>query len=89
MPSIDPTIMIHEIKTYPDSKLVRQHLHPIHPRKTMAIKVKIENLLKADFLYPVPLTKWVSNTVTVNKKQGTIRVCNNYRDKNQACPKDN
>ena len=31
----------------------------------------------------------VSNVVPVNKKQGTIRVCINFRDLNKSCPKDN
>ena len=33
--------------------------------------------------------KWVSNFVPVNKKQGTIRVCINFKYLNKACPKDN
>jgi hypothetical protein len=37
----------------------------------------------------VALTDWVSNLVPVNKKQGTIHVCVDYRDINKACPKDN
>jgi hypothetical protein len=89
MPGIDPEIVIHEIKTYPDTKLVRQRLRPVHPRKATAIKLEVEKLLKADFIYPVALTDWVSNLVSIYKKQGTIRVCVDYRDINKACPKDN
>jgi hypothetical protein len=37
----------------------------------------------------VALTDWVSNLVSVTKKQGTIHVCVYYRDINRACPKDN
>jgi hypothetical protein len=37
----------------------------------------------------VALTDWVSNLVPINKKQGMICVCIDYRDINQACPKDN
>jgi hypothetical protein len=40
-------------------------------------------------MYPVALTDWVSNLVQVNKKQGTIRVCVDYRNINKACSKDN
>ena len=89
MPGIDPSIVIHEIQTYPHTKPVRQKLRPIHPRKAAAIKAEVEKLLKAGFIYPVPLTEWVSNIVPVNKKQGTIRVCIDYRDINRASPKDN
>ena len=33
--------------------------------------------------------EWVSNPVSVDKKQGVIRICTNFRDLNRACPKDN
>jgi hypothetical protein len=36
----------------------------------------------------VALTDWLSNLVLVNKKQGTIHVCIDYRDINKACSKD-
>ena len=55
----------------------------------MAIKEEVDKLLQDGFIYPVPLTKWVSNPVPIIKKQGTIRVCFDYRDLNKACPKDN
>jgi hypothetical protein len=89
MPGIDPSIVVHEIKTYLDAKLVRQKLHPVHPKKIAAIKAEVEKLLKSGFIYLVPLTEWVSNLVSVAKKQGTIRVCVDYRDLNKSCPKDN
>jgi hypothetical protein len=89
MPDIDPKIVEHEITTYPDAKLVRQKLHPVNPKKATTIKVEVEKLLKAGFIYPIHLTKWVSNPVPVNKKHRTIRVCTDFRDLNKACPKDN
>ena len=79
IPGIDPQIVEHEIKTYPNAKPVRQCLRVVNPRKAPAIKAEIEKLLKADFIYLVPLTEWVSNPVPVDKKQGA----------NRACPKDN
>eukprot|EP00253_Pinus_taeda_P020385 PITA_20385 len=89
MPGIDSSIVEHEIKMYPDVKPVRQWLQQVHPKKATAIKAEVEKLLHAGFIYSVPLTDWVSNIVLVMKKQGTIRVCVNYRDVNKACPKDN
>jgi hypothetical protein len=89
MPRIDPSIVVHEIKTYPDAKLVQQKLRPVHPKKIAAIKEEVEKLLKSGFIYPIPLIEWVSNLVPVAKKQGTIRVYVDYRDLNKACPKDN
>jgi hypothetical protein len=68
MSGIDPDIIAHEIKTYPGAKTVRQRLRPIHPHKAAAIKLEVEKLLKAGFIYPVALIDWVSNLVPVNKK---------------------
>ena len=68
MPGIDPHIVEHEIKTDPNAKSVRQLLRVVNPRKALAIKAEIEKLLKAGFIYPVPLTKWVSNLVSMDKK---------------------
>eukprot|EP00253_Pinus_taeda_P024659 PITA_24659 len=89
MPGINPSIVVHEIKTYPDAKPVWQRLRQIHTRKAAAIKAEVEKLLKAGFIYPIPLTDWVSNIVPINKKQGTIQICIYYRDINRAYPKDN
>jgi len=61
----------------------------MHLWKIVVIKVEVKKLLKVGFIYPIPLTDWVSNIVPVNKKQGTIRVCIDYKDTNKACLKDN
>ena len=55
----------------------------------MAVKAEVEKLLKAGFIYPIALTEWVSNPVPIDKKQGTIRVYIDFRDMNNAYPKDN
>lgn len=68
MPDIDPSIVVHEIPTYPGAKLVHQRLCHVHPRKVAAIKAEVEKILKASFIYPIPLTDWVSNIVPVDKK---------------------
>ena len=68
MPGIDPHIVLHDIKTYPNAKPVRQRLHAVNPRKAPAIKAEIEKMLKVGFIYPVPLTEWVSNPALVDKK---------------------
>jgi hypothetical protein len=89
MPGIDPNIVEHEIKTYLNAKHVRQHLRVVNPRKAPAIKEEVEKLLNVGFIYLVPLTEWVSNPIPIDKKQGIIHVCMDFRDLNKACPKDN
>ena len=68
MLGIDPSVVVHEIPTYPGAKPVRQRLRPVHPRKAATIKAEVEKLLKAGFIYPIPLTEWVSNIIPVDKK---------------------
>jgi hypothetical protein len=89
MPGIEPHIVEHEIRTYMDAKLVQQHLRVVNPQKAPTIKAEVEKLLDAGFIYLVPLTKWVSNPIPLDKKQGTILVCMDFSDLNKACPKDN
>ena len=71
------------------AKPVRKKLRQVHPWKAATIKAEIEKLLKAGFIYPVPLMEWVSSIVPVNKKKGTIRVYIDFRDLNKSYPKDN
>eukprot|EP00253_Pinus_taeda_P034586 PITA_34586 len=82
----DPTLM-GTFALIPPNNLAE--VAKVHPKKATAIKAEVEKLLHAGFIYLVPLTDWVSNIVPVMKNQGTIRVCVDYRDVNQACPKDN
>ena len=89
MPGIDHRIVEHDIKTYPNAKPVRQRLHTVNPRKAPTIKAEIEKLLKSGFIYPVTLMDWVSKFIPVDKKQGTIWVCTDFKDLTRACPKDN
>ena len=68
IPGIDLSIVVHEIKTYPTAKHVRQKLCQVHPRKPAIIKAEVEKLLKVGFIYLVPLIEWVSNIFPTNKK---------------------
>jgi hypothetical protein len=44
----------------------------VHPRKNTEIKEEVEKWLKDGFIYFVPLTEWVSNTISVMKKKGQL-----------------
>lgn len=89
IPGIDSSIMVHEIKNYLGAKHVHQKLQHVYSRKTTTIKEEVEELSKVGFIYPMPLTKWVSNIVLLMKKQGTICICVYYWDLNRAYPKEN
>jgi hypothetical protein len=88
MPGLNPSIVEHHIDTWPDITPVRQKQRPLHPSKVVAIKAKIDILRTVGFIYPIAYTSWVSNPVPVDKKQGSIRVCTDFHNLNNACPKD-
>ena len=88
MPGIYPSIVEHEIRTYPNAKPVRKKLRPVNLRKAAAVKDEVEKLLKASFIYPISLTEWVCNFVLVDKKQGMICIYTDSHDLNKSCPKD-
>jgi hypothetical protein len=53
MSGIDPSIVVHEIKTYPGAKPVRQRLRPVHPRKAdQPSNSKLRNFLKPVLFIP-------------------------------------
>jgi hypothetical protein len=49
----------------------------------------VEKLLNVGCIYPIPLTKWVSNLVLIDKKKEISHVCMDFRDLNKSFPKDN
>lgn len=51
---IDPSILQHEINIYKNAKHVCRKIWPVNPRKVVAIEAKVEKLLNAVFIYPVP-----------------------------------
>ena len=64
-------------------------MRAVNPTKSPTIKAEIEKKLKAGFIYPIPLTEWVSNPISVDKKQGVVHICTDFHDLNRTCPKDN
>ena len=55
---------------------------------TLKIKAEIKRLLRNKFIRPARYVKWLDNIVSVIKNNGTLRVCIDFRDLNDATPKD-
>lgn len=52
------------------------------------MKVELQKLLDANFIYPIFDSKWVSLLVVVPKKNGKWRICVDYIELNKATQKD-
>ena len=50
--------------------------------------MEVDNLLAARFIREAKYPEWLANVVVIPKKGGKWRVCVDYTDLNEACPKD-
>ena len=88
MTGIDPALASHKLSVSPLAKPVRQKVRRFHPDRHAIIQAEVSNLMQAGFIREVKYPEWLANVVVVPKKGGKWRVCVDYTDLNDACPKD-
>ncbi|KAM1291749.1 hypothetical protein ACFX13_019139 [Malus domestica] len=88
MPGLDPIIVVHHLAVKPGTRPIKQTQRRYQSELIQQIEVEIDKLIEAGFIREVQYPKWISNIVIVLKKYGQIRVCVDFRDLNDACPKD-
>ena len=88
MIGINLTMASHKLNIILAAKPVRHKVRRFHLNHHQIIKTKVYNLLRAGFIREVKYFEWLANLVVVPKKGGKWRVCVDYTDLNEACPKD-
>lgn len=88
MPGLDPNMVCHALNIQPGAKPIKQPKRGIRPSHEQAVKAEVEKLITSGFIKPIQHPTWLSNIVTLDKKNGGVRVCIDFRDLNNACPKD-
>ena len=88
MSGLDPQVAMHCLNINPDAKPVKQQQRQFHPEIMEAIKSKVKKLVDSAFIREEQHPDWVANIIPVTKKNEKIRVCINFCDLNNACPKD-
>ncbi|KAM1443840.1 hypothetical protein ACFX2I_040069 [Malus domestica] len=88
MPGLDPVIAVHHLAVKPGTRPIKQTQRRYRSELIPQIEVEIDKLIEAGFIREVQYPKWISNIVIVLKKSGQIRVCVDFQDLNDACPKD-
>lgn len=83
-----PKICQHQIILEPNTKPVRQRQYCMTPKYSSMVKDKIDKLLECGFIYPLPYSEWVSPIVVVVKKNGKLRICQDFRKLNTVTKKD-
>ncbi|KAL3679659.1 hypothetical protein R1sor_022615 [Riccia sorocarpa] len=88
MPGIPRHFGEHRIDLIEGAVPVRQRQYRMNPKYSLMVKDEIDKYLKAGIIYPVLSSEWVSPMVVVPKKNGKIRVCQDFRKLNAVTKKD-
>ena len=88
MVGINPMVASHELNVIPTTRPVRQKVRHFHPNRHQVIQTEVDNLLRVGVNKEVKYLEWLANVVVVPKKGGKWRVCVDYIDLNDACPKN-
>ncbi|MCH86304.1 hypothetical protein A2U01_0007158, partial [Trifolium medium] len=88
MPGLSRNLVEHRLPIRPDKKPVKQLPRRFAPDIMSKIKEEIERLLRSKFIKTARYVEWLANIVPVIKKNGSLRICVDFRDLNNATPKD-
>ena len=88
MTGISPTHASHRLNVALFTKQVRQKVRCFHPDCHLVIQTEVDNLLHKGFIRAVKYPEWLANVVVIPKKGKKWRVCVDYMNLNDACPKD-
>ena len=75
MLGLDPNLVAHALNVEPGVKPVIQPMRTFHPDVEAQIIKEVQKLLAAGFIRPNEHPKWLSNIVSVKKKNGQMRCC--------------
>lgn len=88
MPGLDPNVAVHRLAVSSQCRYVKQAPRRFRPELQVQINAEIDKLINAGFIREVQYPTWLASIVPVKKKNGQIRICIDFRDLNNACPKD-
>lgn len=88
MPTLDLGLMVHMLKVDPEAKLVAQPARVFHTEIEEQIVKEMQKLLATGFIKPIQHPQWLSNIVPMRKKNGKIRCCVDFENRNRVYPKD-
>ncbi|XP_074278402.1 uncharacterized protein LOC141601993 [Silene latifolia] len=88
MPGLSPKIAVHRLAIKKGTNPKKQPQRRFRPELVPEIEKEVNKLIDAGFIREVKYSTWIANIVPVKKKNGQLRICVDFRDLNDACPKD-
>ncbi|KAA0066956.1 uncharacterized protein E5676_scaffold595G00600 [Cucumis melo var. makuwa] len=79
---------VHRLTIKPEHRPVKQAQRQFRPELISQIEEEVNKLIEAGFIREVKYLTWIANIVPVRKKNGQLRVCVDFCNLNNACPKD-
>ena len=77
-------VLQHTIPLKEGANPFRKKLRQINPKLAPLVKKELEKLLAAKIIAPTRYSSWCSNLVVVRKKNGSIRLCVDFKNLNAA-----
>ncbi|KAL6134759.1 hypothetical protein ACLB2K_066987 [Fragaria x ananassa] len=87
MPGMDPSLAVHKLAVSKGIPWVKQAPRRFCSELVVQIEYEVDNLIDVGFIREVKYPTWLASIVPVKKKNGQIRICVDYRDLNDVCPK--
>ncbi|KAL8116987.1 hypothetical protein AgCh_023241 [Apium graveolens] len=87
MSGIDPELITHKLNVDQNRKTLKQKKRSFALERQDAIKQEVAKLLEAGFIEEIQFPEWLINPVMVKKANGKWRMCVDFTDLNDACPK--
>ncbi|XP_074313449.1 uncharacterized protein LOC141648620 [Silene latifolia] len=88
MPGLSPKVAMHRLAIKKSVSPKKQPQRRFRSDLIPEIEKEVNKLIEAGFIREVTYPTWIANIVPVRKKNGQLRVCVDFRDLNNACPKD-
>ncbi|XP_074293723.1 uncharacterized protein LOC141620863 [Silene latifolia] len=88
MPGLSPKIAVHRLAIKKGTSPKKQPQRRFRPELVPEIEKEVNKLIEVGFIREVKYSTWIANIVPVRKKNGQLRICVDFRDLNDACPKD-
>ena len=78
-------VCTHHIYLEEEAKIVRQSQRRLNPHMQEVVRAEVFKLLKANIIYPIFDSTWVSPTQVVPKKSGVTTMCNEKGEEVPTC----
>jgi len=88
MSGIDPDFLCHKLNINPSAKPKVQKRRRLSGDRAQAATEEIHKLLEAAHIREIQYPTWLANVVMVKKSNGRWRMCVDFTDLNNSCPKD-